>query len=204
MRVPVGGDLFGAVGVPVGRLGLVGVDVRAGGEHRPHREHAEDDGGDDQATLLAAFGREDRSRVGGEDGDGGEQGAGGVRELRRLAYLEALDPRQAGEARVEPSGDRGGVDADDGPRRGAARPDHGPETDPELECGDDDEELRELAVLGMDAGRRSVDGARLHRREPTEQHQRHLRPENGRAAAAPGVNSHPRQDTPCDPRPSIE
>ncbi len=107
MRVPVGGDLLGAVAVPVGRLGLMGVDVRAGGEHRPHGEHAEDDGGDDQATLLAAFGREDRSRVGGEDGDGGEQGAGGVGELRRLAYLEAVDPREAGETRVEPSGDRG-------------------------------------------------------------------------------------------------
>ena len=199
----VGGDLLGAVGVPVGRLGVIGVDVRAGGEHRPHGEHAQDDGGDDQTTLLTAFGREDRSRVGGEDGDGGEQGAGRVGELRRLAYLEALDPREAGEARVEPSRDRAGVDDHDGPRRGAARADDCPEPDPELERGDDDEELRELAVLGVDTGRRGVDGACLHRREPTEQHHRHLRPENGRAAAAPGVNSHPLQDTPCDPGASI-
>ena len=81
----VGGSFLGAVRVPVGRRPPrcrgcarrpprpLGVDVRAGGEHRPHGEHAEDDGGDDQAALLAAFGREDRSRVGGEDGDGGEQ-----------------------------------------------------------------------------------------------------------------------------------
>src|SRR6185369_10202305 len=116
-----GGDLLGAVRV-AGCL-AVGVDVGAGGEHRPHREHAEDDRGDDETTLLTALPREDRTRIGGEDGDGGERGTGRVGELRRLAYLEAVDPRDACEARVQPSGDRADVDDHDGPGRGAARPD---------------------------------------------------------------------------------
>jgi hypothetical protein len=108
----------------------------------------------------------------GDDRNETEHSTSRVGELGRLAYLETIDPPDAGHPRGEPTGHHHGVHYDDAPRSRTSLANQRPETNSHLEHSNHDEDLRELAVLGVDAGGRRMNCTRSQRSEAGERDDR--------------------------------
>ena len=98
-----------------------------------------------------------------DDGEGAQPGADAVGELRVFGDGEPFDPRDAGDPGHHPAGHGGAVDERRSARGrpGSAAP--APSPDGELGHGDGDEDATQIRVLGVDADRGGMDGARAHR-----------------------------------------
>ena len=153
--------------------GPAGVGMGARGKHRGDGHDTDQCRGSHQTGLALAVGRKQGAGIGGQDGDQREGGGGHVGELRCLADFEAIDPGDAEEPCGEPPEREDGVDHHDSPRGRFRRSDERPQPDADLEHRRDDEDPSELSMLGVDAGRRCVDGTRGDRCETAERDDRH-------------------------------
>ena len=86
---------------PVGRVRRrMAVHLGAARHHGRDRQRGGDDAGHQQAHRSSDLPADQQRRQCGAGGDRGQQRAGGVGELRCLADLEPVDPRDAGDAVV--------------------------------------------------------------------------------------------------------
>jgi hypothetical protein len=169
--LPVMGVVVTMSGAVAGRMvAAVIVLVIRRIDHRRDREGRDQRGDDGHRHTGEEIGSPRQERTGADDGAEGQECRDGVGRLRPLRLLEAGDPRDPGEAGVQPAGERCEVDGHERTRCDAcARSEEGEHRRTDLRDRDQDEQSRETHVLGVDADGSGVNHPGADRGERSEQ-----------------------------------
>ena len=135
------------------------VNVRTAGPHGGNHEHRT---GHRRVRETHRGKRTGSDEHGGQcrgGGDGTEAGTDGVGPLRALGDLESVDPRDARDAREQPSADGGTVDEHAGRNECDAGSEQHEESPAHLEQGHHDEDAGQLRMFGVQADGSTVDDA---------------------------------------------